>query len=69
MQGILLQLDEASGRDLRDALYLLGEHIAAGMTIPELPETFHKNIGRVLQELDLQLTENDEVKTHPSDAP
>ncbi|WP_187413205.1 hypothetical protein [Streptomyces sp. WAC01526] len=49
--GIVLRLDRASADDLHDVLWLVGEHIAAGVPIPELPSEANERLGRVISSL------------------
>ena len=55
MKEIVLHLDEATARDLHDAIYMMGEHIAAGMEFPVLPTEFHLRLRAVMDDLSRQL--------------
>lgn len=46
---LVLRLDRVSAEDLYEVLRLLGEHIAAGAPIPELPAEADERLGRVFR--------------------
>lgn len=47
----MLRLDRASAEDLHEVLWLVGEHLAAGGTIPPLPHETNERLGRVISAL------------------
>ncbi|MEV4664424.1 hypothetical protein AB0J85_21040 [Micromonospora echinofusca] len=52
---IELRLDRATAQDLRNALYDLGEHQAAGRAIPHMDTDMSNRLGVFLRELDIRL--------------
>ncbi|MGC4864106.1 hypothetical protein ACLQ3B_01565 [Micromonospora sp. DT53] len=52
---IELLLDPATAEDLRDALYNLGEHQAAGRPIPYMGTETSERLGALLRDLDIRL--------------
>lgn len=50
-----LRLDLATAQDLRNALYDLGEHQAAGRAIPHMDTDMSSRLGALLRELDIRL--------------
>lgn len=52
---IELRVDRATALDLRDALYQLGEHIAAGRPIDAMPAETSQRLGALLRNLDVEL--------------
>ncbi|MFE0433910.1 hypothetical protein ACFW20_07990 [Streptomyces nigra] len=48
---VVLRLDRASAEDLHEVLWLVGEHLAAGGTIPPLPHETNERLGRVISTL------------------
>jgi hypothetical protein len=55
MKEIMLRLDEATANDLWNALYAIGEHIAAGAPIHQLPSETNDRLAAVMAEIDHQL--------------
>jgi len=49
--SIILTLTPAEARELVRAIYLLGEHIAAGAPIPDLGDEFNEAVGAVYKRL------------------
>ncbi|WP_281895294.1 hypothetical protein [Micromonospora humidisoli] len=54
-EPIELRLDPATAEDLRDALYNLGEHQAAGRPIPHMDTDTSRRLGVLLRDLDIRL--------------
>jgi len=52
---IELRLDPATAEDLRNVLYDLGEHQAAGRPIPHMDGETSERLGALLRELDIRL--------------
>ncbi|MFY1687054.1 hypothetical protein [Plantactinospora sp. WMMB782] len=52
---IELNLDRPTAEDLRNALYDLGEHLAAGRPIPEMDAATSRRLGALLRDLDIRL--------------
>ena len=52
---ITLTLTPIEARELARAIYLLGEHLAAGASVPDLGSEFNEAVGAVYQRL-LQAT-------------
>ncbi|MFV2008786.1 MULTISPECIES: hypothetical protein [unclassified Micromonospora] len=52
---IVLRLDPATVEDLRNVLYDLGEHQAAGRPIPHMDGETSERLGTLLRDLDIML--------------
>jgi hypothetical protein len=52
---IELRLDPATAKDLRTALYDLGEHQAAGRPIPHMDTETSERLGAFLRDLDIRV--------------
>ncbi|WP_329107060.1 hypothetical protein OG792_02805 [Micromonospora sp. NBC_01699] len=66
---IELSLDRATAEDLRDALYDLGEHLAAGRPIPLMPTATSSRLGALLRDLDVRLGGPGSFSSSPTQSP
>jgi hypothetical protein len=55
MKKITLALDREAAIDLRDLIYGVGEHVAAGAPLPEFDSAASSRLGAVLEDLEKQL--------------
>lgn len=51
----VLELSRQEAEHLHEALYALGEHVAAGAAIPSFDGQFDRDVGRVLRDLNIYL--------------
>ncbi|MCO6010584.1 hypothetical protein NE236_37065 [Actinoallomurus purpureus] len=54
-EKIVVSLDPEVATDLRDLLYMYGEHYAAGAPIQRLPHEAEMRLGTFLRDLDIAL--------------
>lgn len=52
---LVVRMDITTARDLWEALYVLGEHEAAGAPIPKASREAEERLGEVLRDLDIAL--------------
>ena len=53
--AVVLRIDTRTAKLLRDALYGLGEHQAAGAPVPVFDSNDSQLLGRFLRDLDIKL--------------
>ena len=55
MEAIVLNLDHETAIDLRDLIYAVGEHLAAGAPLPDFDGPASERLRAVLDELEERL--------------